>query len=432
MSVNLETFDICPMVHEVSVTIRPLVSQNANTLTIDCPENLGEMKADLAKVRQCLFNLLSNALKFTSNGAVTLRASRPSQAGGDWMIFAVKDTGIGLSKDQIVNLFQAFTQADAATSSKYGGTGLGLSITRQFCQLMGGDITVESEPGEGTTFTIHLPVVVEKDGERPAAARPAVKSERPTDLMVMISGRKSPGRVLVIDDDVAARELLGRLLATEKFDVRSADSGEEGLRLARDWKPDVITLDVLMPEMDGWAVLRALKADPSIAGIPVIILSIVGDQNRELGSALGATGFLTKPVDHGELARALDQYRPDTRTEVLIVEDDADVREMVRRTLSAEGWPILEAENGRAALERLSQKEPGVIVLDLMMPEMDGFEFIAELRKNEAWQSIPVVVITARDLTAEDRLRLGDNVQKILPKASYTREELLQERLVGW
>ncbi|HET6248540.1 MAG TPA: response regulator [Tepidisphaeraceae bacterium] len=426
MSMNIEAFDVCLMVHDAAATIKPLVSQNGNTLEVDCPDTIGDMRGDLAKVRQCLFNLLSNALKFTSNGTVTLTATREENTGGDWIVFRVTDTGIGMSPLQIGRLFQAFNQADAQTSSKYGGTGLGLAISRQFCQLMGGDITVESELGKGAAFTMRLPAATTAP-ERMALARPAVKSEKPTDLMVMISGRKTPGRVLAIDDDPLARELLGRLFAAEGFDARLAETGEEGIRLAREWKPDAITLDVLMPEMDGWAVLRALKSDAATADVPVVILSIVGDQNRELGSALGAADFLTKPVDHGDLARVLEKYRPPSRTEVLVVEDDPDVREMVRRTLSAEGWPILEAANGRAALDRLAQKEPGVIVLDLMMPEMDGFEFIAELRKNDAWKSIPVVVVTARDLTEEDHRRLSGSVQKILPKTSYTREELLRE-----
>jgi CheY-like chemotaxis protein len=229
--------------------------------------------------------------------------------------------------------------------------------------------------------------------------------------------------VLVIDDEAAVRDLMQRFLGKEGFRVIAAASGEEGLRWARELRPDAITLDVMMPGMDGWAVLSALKADPDVAEIPVIMLTIVDDRN--LGYALGASDYLTKPIDRERLVTVLKQHRRDRP--VLVVDDDAEVRQLLRRMLDSEGFAVVEAENGRVALERLRSDPPSLILLDLMMPEMDGFEFVTELRRHEGWRAIPVVVITARDLSRDDRDRLNGHVEKILQKGTYDRDELLAE-----
>jgi CheY-like chemotaxis protein len=232
--------------------------------------------------------------------------------------------------------------------------------------------------------------------------------------------------VLVIDDDAAARDLMSRGLAKEGFQVFTAASGEEGIRMAKELKPDVITLDVLMPGMDGWAVLRALKNDADVAAIPVIMVTMVDD--KDMGSALGAADYLPKPIDRERLVGMLGRYRcKHPPCPILVVEDDSATREMIRRTLEGDGWTVCEAENGRVGLERLAESRPELILLDLMMPEMDGFEFVAELRRNEEWRGIPVVVVTARDITAEDRIRLDGQVKKILQKGALSREELARE-----
>ena len=232
--------------------------------------------------------------------------------------------------------------------------------------------------------------------------------------------------MLVIDDDPAVRDLMHRFLSKEGLQMIAATSGEEGIRLARELHPVVITLDVLMPGMDGWAVLTALKADPVLSDIPVIMLSIMDEKN--MGYALGAADYLTKPIDWERLAVVLERYqcaRPPCP--VLIVEDDAGMREMLRRRLEKEGWKVIEAENGRAALERMAESRPKLILLDLMMPEMDGFQFLDEVRKHKGWRSIPTIVVTAKELTPEDRQRLNGSVKKILQKGAYSREELMRE-----
>jgi hypothetical protein len=370
------------------------------------------MRADLTKVRQALFNLLSNACKFTDHGTISLLVSRDSHEAPESIVFSVRDTGIGMTAEQIARLFEAFAQADAATTRKYGGTGLGLALSRRLCRMMGGDVTVESKAGRGSTFTIRLPAQVAEAVEEPAT--PAAPPERETTGI---------GTVLVIDDEAAVRDLMQRFLTREGFRVVVAAGGEEGLRRARELRPDAITLDVMMPGMDGWAVLSALKAAPDLADIPVIMLTIVDDRN--LGYALGAADYLTKPIDRERLVAVLRQHRRDLP--VLVVDDDAEVRALFRRMLEPDGYAVMEAPNGRAALERLREITPGVILLDLMMPEMDGFEFVAEFRRHEAWRAIPIVVVTAKDLSHDDRQRLNGYVERILQKGAYGREQLLAE-----
>jgi GAF domain-containing protein/CheY-like chemotaxis protein len=412
MELYLETFDVAGLIRDIAAVIQPLAGKNANRLEVRCPPETGTMRADLTKVRQALFNLLSNACKFTDRGTVGLAVARETIDGRDFMAFRVSDTGIGMTPEQLTRLFEAFSQADAATTRRYGGTGLGLALSRRLCRMMGGDVTVESVAGQGSTFTIRLPVLVAEAAGAPAAAAEPVAADSP-----------GIGTVLVIDDEAAVRDLMQRFLTREGFRVVTAPGGEEGLRRARELRPDAITLDVMMPGMDGWAVLSALKADAAVADIPVIMLTIVDDKN--LGYALGASDYLTKPIDRERLVKVLAQHRRDRP--VLVVDDDAGFRQLLRRMLEPEGFTVVEAENGRVALERLADVRPSVILLDLMMPEMDGFEFVAEFRRHEAWRAIPIVVVTAKDLSHDDRERLNGHVQKILQKGTYGRDQLLAE-----
>lgn len=434
MTVYPETFDIAMMVRDVAATMQPLVTKKANQLVVNCPADLGTMVADLTKVRQSLFNLLSNAAKFTENGVITLSVETQSGQGADshlvtlspshQIIFRVSDTGIGMSDNQMDRLFEAFTQADASTTRRYGGTGLGLAITQRFVQMMDGQIMVESEPGRGSTFTIRLPAVYQ-----PPASEPGPLRLYDDDLHAEHNGRAT---ILVIDDDPLVCDLMRRFFQKEGFRVTSAAGGEEGLRLARDLRPDVITLDVIMPGMDGWAVLTALKAEESLADIPVVMVTIVND--KSLGYTLGATDYMTKPIERERLLALMEKYRPipDTSTEtgpplILTVDDDADMRDMLRRTLEKEGWRVNEADNGQAGLERVAVQRPDVILLDLMMPTMDGFDFVAALRRQETGRSIPIVVVTSKEITPAERQRLNSHVEKILQKGAFSREQLLAE-----
>ncbi len=411
MELHLETFELPAAIEAVASTVAPLVEKNGNTLRLELANNLGAIRADVTRVRQVLFNLLSNASKFTERGVITLEAERQGDPAGDVIVLTVRDTGIGMTPEQLERLFQEFAQAEASTASKYGGTGLGLAISRMFCEMMGGTITVASTPGEGTAFTVRLPAEVREPGA------PATTSAATTP--------GPAGTVLVIDDDPATRELLRRMLAKEGYRVLEAPNGEAGLGLARAERPDVITLDVVMPRLDGWAVLAALKDDPEVAAIPVVMVTITDD--RSVGFALGASEYLTKPVDRARLAAVLARHRRSASSSVLIVEDDADTRDMLRRTLEKEGWSVSEAANGRIGLERVRAESPALVLLDLMMPEMDGFEFLEGLRDSPGGSPPEVVVLTAKELTADDRRRLIGGVSRVLQKGAHSGDAFLAE-----
>jgi PAS domain S-box-containing protein len=404
MELYLETFDVPAMLEEVVTTVSPLVAANRNRLTV-IGEHAGAMRADLTRTRQVLFNLLSNACKFTEDGAITVTV----RAAADWIEFEVADTGIGMTESQQARLFQAFAQAEASTSKKYGGTGLGLAISRQFCRMMGGDIAVAGAAGVGTRFTVRLPRTVVDVSAAPGAT-PA-------------TSRGTAGTVLVIDDDAAARDVLRRMFAREGFHVEEAAGGVEGLARARELRPDAITLDVLMPGMDGWAVLTSLKGDPDLADIPVIMLTVADEQR--LGLALGAAEYLTKPIDRARLTAVLRRHVEAGRRTVLIVEDDEPTRTMLERTLEKAGWRVQAAENGRAALAALDAGLPDLILLDLMMPEVDGFAFLEALRQVPERAGIPVVVLTAKDLTDADRERLNGGVARVLQKSAAGTDTLV-------
>jgi signal transduction histidine kinase/DNA-binding response OmpR family regulator len=418
MDLYLETFDVNEMIRDIAGTVSPMLERNTNVLKVECPGTIGSMHADSTKVRQALFNLLSNACKFTERGTITLQVARETVEGRDWMTFRVSDTGIGLTPEQMARLFQAFTQADAGTTKKFGGTGLGLAITRRFCQMMGGDATVESEYGKGATFTLRLLAeVATPKAEKPVVVKEAAPAPEPP-----------PGAtcILVVDDDPTVHDLMKRFLRREGFRVETALGGKEGLRRARELRPDAITLDVMMPDLDGWSVLSELKADNELADIPVIMLSMIDDRN--MGFALGASDYLTKPINRERLTSLLTKYRrPNSTAPVLIIEDDPVIREMTRILLEKDGWQVVEAENGRVGLEQAERTPPALILLDLMMPEMDGFEFLTEFQATEANRNIPVIIVTAKHLTAEEHQRLNGNVERILQKGAFDREGLLKE-----
>lgn len=391
MSVFLETFPVADVVTEVVATVTPLVRQHGNRLETDLGPDLGTLRADRTKLRQILYNLLSNALKFTKDGVVTLAVARQ----GEEIAFEVRDTGIGMTEAQVAKVFEEFAQADDSTTRRFGGTGLGLTLVKHFVEMLGGRIDVRSRPGEGTVFTVRLQAEGAALEECPAEAAP-----RDT--------------ILVIDDDVRVLDLMGRFLEKEGYRVVTAESGEEGLRIARAIRPGVITLDVMMPGMHGWTVLSRLKADPLLADIPVVMLTMVEDRN--VGFALGAAEYLTKPLDKDRLVRVLDRYLERRPTgPILVVEDDAATRQLIGQALGKENRRVVYAENGRVALERLEGETPGLILLDLRMPEMDGFEFLAHLRQRGL--DVPVVVMTAMDMTPEVRARLGEQVVSVLEKS---------------
>ena len=417
MELHLESFAVAPLVEDVVNTIQPLAAKVGNALAVNCPADIGNIRADQTRVRQALLNLVSNANKFTEHGRVTIGVRRIKDHDGEHIEMAIADTGIGMTAEQVGRLFQEFVQADATTTRKYGGTGLGLAISRRLCQLMGGDITVVSEEGRGSTFTIRLPAEVQSAQSIPVIRRaPAVHASG--------ASAASPD-VLVVDDDPTVRAVTERFLVREGFSVVTADGGREGLRLARELHPLAMTLDVVMPDLDGWTVLAALKGDPQLSDIAVILLTILDEKNR--GYTLGAADYMVKPVDRERLGAVLRGIMGRGGGNVLVVDDDDILRRGLVQILEKDGWKAHEADNGRDGLARVKESAPDVIVLDLMMPEMDGFEVIEHLRHHAEWRDIPVVVVTAKDLTEEDRRRLNGGVERILQKDAPTRDDMLRE-----
>ena len=421
IELHFEDIDVAELIGVLRTTVQPLADKNGNRLTVHCPDAFGAIHADLTRVRQIVLNLLSNACKFTEGGEVSLTVARQTAGGKDWIQFVVADTGIGMTPEQQARLFQEFSQADSSTTRKYGGTGLGLAISRRLCRMMGGDIEVTSEPGAGSTFTARLPVAA--DGAHPSGK--GVPEQKATEA-VAGAARPANNRVLVIDDDASVRDVMRRFLAREGFDVITATDGEQGLALARELVPALITLDVLMPRQDGWSVLKELKADPALADIPVVMLTILDEKNQ--GYALGASDFLNKPIDRKRLSGVLDRFRArDEDLVVLVVDDDPATQQRMHRLLRACGCQVRIAENGRHGLDDLALVRPDLILLDLMMPEMDGFEFLAELGERPEFADVPVIVVTAADLTQEDHRRLSGGVEQILRKVGSDQEHLFSQ-----
>ena len=420
MELHSEDFEVAPLIEDVAATIRPMAQKNGNQVIVECAPDLGFMHADVTRVRQALLNLVSNAVKFTEKGTVSITGLRYVDSGNETVMLQVRDSGIGMSAEQVGRLFQDFEQADASTTRKYGGTGLGLAISRRFCRMMGGDIIVHSTLGRGSTFTVQLP-----GAGATRSTRDGITERRPVTAVVSKVAGDRGATVLVVDDDASVREFMQRFLERQGYAVITAANGIEALALARDNHPAAITLDVMMPDIDGWTVLAAIKGDPTLADIPVILVTIVDEKQR--GYTLGATDYLVKPVDRSRLAAILRSLCGRNAGSLLLVEDDESSRALMRSGVEREGWTVVEAENGRIALEHLRNARPDVITLDLMMPEMDGFEFLAEMRTHAEWRDIPVIVVSALDLTPADKQRLHGKVEGVIQKNAHNSDELLRE-----
>ncbi len=446
MDVFFEPFDLRTLIEEIAITAKPLVAKKDNHLRLKIPDDPGMMVSDVTKLRQSLLNLLSNASKFTEQGMITLSLSRELTEARDWLIFVVEDTGIGMDEEQQAKLFKPFVQAeDAGTTRKYGGTGLGLALSKYFIEMLGGEIQLYSIPKQGTRFTLRLPnqspssVEQETAKNLPKAAPTLQKTPSPI----------VPQRVLVIDDDSNTRDILRTHLLALGYQVMLAENGEVGLQQAKEWHPDLITLDVMMPNMDGWMVLSTLKNNALLKQIPVVMLTMVDDKST--AAELGAADYLIKPVTREQLANIAKRFirpaadkladavdclvNPQHRHQhhnseaplLMVVDDDEITRDMLCAILKRAGWQVTSASSGMQALHRLNTQKPDLILLDLLMPEMGGFEFVTFLRRMEDFQDVPVVVMSAKDISGDDKQLLTHSVQGILQKGSCSREELVAE-----
>jgi signal transduction histidine kinase/DNA-binding response OmpR family regulator len=422
----LESFDVNKMVKDVVDTIQPTCEKNNNKMVVDYSNDIGLMRSDFTKVRQSLFNLLSNASKFTHNGEVKLTVEQKvvkTKAGENqkFLHFIVQDTGIGMKPEHCKKLFQAFSQADSSTTRKYGGTGLGLAITQSFINMMGGEVIVESEYGVGSTFTLKLPQIA-----RQIMSKDEEFDESTATVSSILINPLHTKTVLVIDDNHHDRKFLHRYLTGEGYNVVMAVNGKQGLQMAKEIVPDMITLDVMMPEMDGWETLVALKNDPFLVNIPVVMNSIIED--RHLAQTLGAIDYIAKPVDKMRLLNVVDKHMTKSaRGPILVVEDDLDTLETTCDLLVQAGWSIQAAENSWEAIEIIEKNPPILILLDLMMPDMDGFEVIKKLRYHPQWQTIPIIVITSVELSTSEYAQLSKQVQNIFQKGKYELQDLLNE-----
>jgi CheY-like chemotaxis protein/anti-sigma regulatory factor (Ser/Thr protein kinase) len=362
-----------------------------------------------------LLNLVSNAIKFTPKGGrVTIRTRQVES----WIEIAVTDTGIGIAKADLDRLFTEFQQLDTGLGRQQEGTGLGLALTKRFAELHGGEVNVQSVPGEGSTFILRLPVAAKKSNELPAAEPLRIG---PTDADRPL--------ILVVDDNPEAAEILARHLEAGGFRMSIARTGNEALAMARDLKPVAITLDILLPEIDGWEVLARLKADVLTWNIPVVVVSVI--DNPELGRALGARDYFVKPVDRAALLSRLSQYAYTTKAEhgeirVLVVDDEPANLDLLEALLEPEGFKVLRASGGREGIDVARAQRPQLILLDLMMPDVTGFDVVEALRTEDATRSIPIMVLTAKDLTNDDKAALNGHVAAIFQRHSVAGSDLVE------
>ena len=392
---------------------KPLGEKNSNAVLFERGEGLGDMHSDETRLRQSLLNLISNACKFTEQGQVTLSASVEEKDGIDWLSFAVSDTGIGMSDEQMAKIFDDFTQAEAETTAKFGGTGLGLSITKQLVEMMGGELTVASTIGEGSTFSIRVPR---------SAPEEALADSSDDDSLVVSESPDGEGKVvLIIDDEPSAHDILKRKLAGSAYQLVSAMDGNQGLALAREVKPDLILLDILMPDKDGWTVLGELKDFDETRDIPIIVVSMMDDDHSAV--SLGADAFMTKPVDRDQLIVKIESIFGQSLVgrKALVVDDDAQARDILSRTLTQCGLDVEEAENGAIAFGKVWEGYD-LVILDLSMPVMDGFEFLARLDDLGLPKKPEIIVFSAMHLDETMRARLEGSCVEVLNKTEVNSE----------
>jgi signal transduction histidine kinase/DNA-binding response OmpR family regulator len=403
MELVTERVELPELVASVLDSIRPLAQEKGLRIEAQLPADLAAIDADPNRVKQILINLLSNAVKFTERGHITIWA----QPTGRMMRISVRDTGIGISADSQKVIFEEFVQGDGSSTRRHGGTGLGLSIVRKLVEMHGGAITVVSEPDMGSTFTFTLPMW---------AAAPAAPAPRPRPLQQPVRG--VPGRaVLVVDDDPGVRQLIARHLEQEGWRTVQASNAADALQLARESRPVLVTLDIMMPDASGWWVLERLKEDPQTAGIPVLVVTIVEDQRMVF--ALGASDYLSKPYDRRQLIDRVRRLLPDLLGKrVLVVDDDADARAMLCKILRDEGAEVSEVGDGAEGIATITQTPVDLVLLDLMMPGMSGFEMVARLRATPATAATPIVIVSAKELTAEDVRTLNGQVQRFIAKGA--------------
>ncbi len=418
MDVQASNFNVNALLDLCTNTAAPLVKP-AVRLVKQASANLGAIHSDQDKIKQIVLNLLSNAAKFTAAGRITLKAAIENEM----LIVAVSDTGIGITEEALGRIFEEFQQADTSTTRQYGGTGLGLTISRDLARLLGGDLTAASEYGKGSTFTLAVPI---RYGTKPASREPEPQPAHQAGSQPKADSAKK--LILVIDDDPDAVYLLQENLTHEEYTIVGVQSGDEGQQKARGLNPDAILLDILMPDKDGWQVLHDLKSDPATTNIPIILLTIV--DKKALGMRLGAAAYLLKPLNPAEVLETLRKVikqKERERINILAVDDDPHIADLLRQQLPESEFRLASALDGVAGLEAVEADRPDVILLDIMMPRLDGFGVIQKLRENPSTRELPVIVISVKELTEDESRMLKESVSLVMRKQGFDGAQLAQE-----
>ncbi len=425
MVLSAESDEASSIVSSCTMLVEPLIRQKGLQLTQEIERDLPTLMTDIVKIRQIIVNLLSNAAKFTEKGEINIKVWK----NNGMISFAVKDSGIGIEKKNFNLVFEEFQQVDNSSTRKYKGTGLGLPIARKLARLLGGDLSVDSEYGKGSTFTLTIPPTLPQQTqegkpkpvqEKPVSVPPQPAPVRlvPKDLVSISKGVQ----ILCIDDDPDVIEILRKYLVPEGYSVVGALSGDEGIEAASKMKPALITLDIMMPKKDGWQVLRELKANNATKDIPVVIHSVI--DNKPLAISLGAADVITKPTEPKRLLSLVKKYCSTTDQYILIVDDHEDFALAFKALLTQDGFNVKIATGGQQALEVLKSSTPSLILLDLVMPGMDGFEVAHHLQQNELWRKIPVVILSGKELTEEDQQRLDSHITQFLKKDTFSSSEI--------
>ena len=416
IDINISSFEMKNLVNSVKTTLEPYAKINRNNIQINLPKKSIVVSSDELKIRQILFNLLTNACKNSEESDINLTITRETVKKINYIAFKVQDFGIGIPKNKMKEIFEPFNQGNIIDNSKLKGTGLGLTISKTYSELLGGYIHVKSKEGLGSTFTSYiLQDYYRKKG----------KSEEYKIVEIpQISPFPQKGKILIIDDDINFLDLIDRRLSKEGYLIFTANNGKSGLNKANKLVPDIIILDIVMPDMDGWTVYKKLKTTPLLSQIPVIIVTI-GDYEK-MAKDFGVVHFLTKPIKWKTLNVILSKYKIIGKSKhILVIDDDSATRIILRKMLVKDGWRVDEAENGKVALDRIKKEKPELILLDLLMPVMDGFKFLKVIKGKDSLIDIPIIVITSKDLTADDYSYLTANVDRVIQKGDYTRKEII-------
>ena len=414
LDINLNDFVLQDVIKMIEEAINPYTTINNNVLNINITNKPINVFSDELKIKQILFNLLTNACKYSTNAEIDFKINVKKINKTDNLNITIKDRGIGIAKDELDLIFDPFTRVNKEKNINIEGTGLGLAITKAYVDLLGGKISVKSKLNMGTTFKCVIPLNYHE--------KTIIKK---TKTISKISNKnKNSFKIFIVDDDIKFLDVISRKLTNLGYSVNTTNSGMNSISKIKKYKPDLIILDIIMPEIDGWTLYSNIKSDTEIKDIPIVIVTI-GDYN-EMSNEYGAHGFIKKPIEWKSLYGMLMKYKLTPNGNILVVDDDFSTRSLLGKMIKKEGWTVDLAENGKHAFEVLRTKKIELILLDLIMPVMDGFEFLKKIKKIKKYANIPIVVVTSKDLTKDDYDLLKRDVVRIVQKGNYKTNEILE------